>query len=309
VFLLQILALVPLGAFIPEAGGARGAAFAAGAAALFAILAVLWLLAGRGDSPEYRRANRLFVTGTAACAAILAATILLPADVRVIAWLGLDAAYLAGFAVMIAMASPILAAALTITGALIERFGLLIIIVLGETVLGVVDGLAHAPTDPLTLATGLATGLATVTIGFGAWWTYFDFAGHRIPRPTRVATVQWILTHLPLTAAIAAMGAAMVSLVEHAHDPRGPAATVWLLCLGTAIALSSTMVLAASLQDWHRDRALYRPLARTSLAVATLCTALAALRPAPLPLALTLVILLGIPWAVAVTHHATHTQT
>jgi low temperature requirement protein LtrA len=261
--------------------------------------------AGRGDGPEYRRANRLFVAGTAACAAILAATILLPADVRVIAWLGLDAAYLAGFAVMIAVASPVQAAALTITGALIERFGLLIIIVLGETVLGVIDGLAHAPTDPLTLATGLAT----VTIGFGAWWTYFDFAGHRTPRPTRGATALWILTHLPLTAAVAAIGAAMVGIVEHAHDPRGPAATVWLLCLGTAIALSSTMVLATSLQDWHRDRALYRPLARTSLAVATLCPALAALRPAPLPLALTLVILLGIPWAVAVTHHATHTQT
>lgn len=96
VFLLQILALVPLGAFIPEAGGARGIAFAADAAALFAMLAVLWYLAGRGDGPEYRRSSLLFVAGTAACAGILAATILLPAGVRVIAWLILDAAYLAG---------------------------------------------------------------------------------------------------------------------------------------------------------------------------------------------------------------------
>jgi len=297
-FLLQILVLVTMGAFIPEAGGARGAAFAASAAVLFAILAVLWLLAGRGDSPEFRRASLLFVAGTGVCAGILAATILLPADARPIAWLVLDAAYLAGFALMIAMATPVQAAALTITGALIERFGLFIIIVLGETVLGVVDGLAHAPLDPLTLITGLVA----VTVGFGAWWTYFDFAGHRPSRPTRAAAVQWILTHLPLSAAIAAMGAAMLTLVEHAHDR--PTTTGWLLCLGTAIALSSTIVLAASLRDWRRDRALYRPLARTCLAVAAVCPALAALQPAPLPLFVALVVLLGIPWGVAVIRHA-----
>ena len=60
-FLLQILVLVAMGAFIPQADGARGAAFAIAAAVLFAILAVLWLLAARGDSAEYRRSSRLYV--------------------------------------------------------------------------------------------------------------------------------------------------------------------------------------------------------------------------------------------------------
>src|SRR6202142_382552 len=68
-FLLQILVLAAMGAFIPEADGTRGAAFAIAAAILFAILALLWLLAARGDRPEYRRASRLFITTTAACAA------------------------------------------------------------------------------------------------------------------------------------------------------------------------------------------------------------------------------------------------
>ena len=48
-FLLQILVLVAMAAFIPEAGGERGAAFALAAGVLFAVLAVLWLLAARGD--------------------------------------------------------------------------------------------------------------------------------------------------------------------------------------------------------------------------------------------------------------------
>ncbi len=45
---------------------------------------VLWLLAARGDRPQYRRTSGLFVTGTAACAVLLAATALLPASARVL---------------------------------------------------------------------------------------------------------------------------------------------------------------------------------------------------------------------------------
>jgi low temperature requirement protein LtrA len=294
-FLLQILVLAAIGAFIPGAGGARGAAFAVAASVLFAVLAVLWLLASRGDRPEYRRPSRLFVTGTAACSLLLAGTALLPASARVAAWGLLDAAYLAGFAAVILTAGPAQAAALTITDALIERFGLLVIIVLGETLTGVVAGLAREHVDALTLSVGLVA----VVVGFGAWWTYFDFAGHRHPRPGQTATVQWMLSHLPITGAIAAMGAAMVSLVAHAHDGRTPAATAWTLCGSAAVVLCATMLISASLQDWQRERELYRPLACTCAAVALACLGLAAAQPAPLVLAVALVVLLGIPWGLA----------
>jgi low temperature requirement protein LtrA len=295
-FLLQILVLVAMGAFIPEAGGARGAAFAIAAGVLFAVLAVLWLLAARGDRPEYRRASALFVTGTAACAVLLAGTALLPAGTRVLAWGLLDAAYLAAFAAVLVASVPARAAALLITDALIERFGLLTIIVLGETLTGVVDGLAGQPLNALTLSVGLVA----VVVGFGAWWTYFDFAGHRHPRSTPTASVQWMFGHLPLTAAIAAMGAAMVSLVDHAHDGRTPAATAWLLCGGAAVVLGATMLIAASLSAWRREQDLYRPLARTCAAVAAACLGIGAVRPAPLVLGVALVLLLSIPWGLAV---------
>ena len=297
-FLVQILVLVAMAAFIPEAGGVRGAAFAVAAGILFAILAVLWLLAARGDRPEYRQSSRLFVTGTAACAVLLAGTAFLPASARIPAWGLLDAAYLAGFAAAILFSTPAQLTAVLVTDALIDRFGTLIIIVLGETVTGVVAGLAREPVSGLTLAVGLIA----VVVGFGAWWTYFDFAGQRQPRPEPPAILQWILGHLPLTAAIAAMGAAMVSLVDHAHDGRTPAATAWLLCAGAAAVLCATMLVAASLQAWQRDRGLYRPLARTCIAVAAACLAVGALRPAPLFLGLALVALLSIPWIFAVAH-------
>jgi len=297
-FLLQILILVTMGAFIPQAGGARGAAFAVATAVLFAVLAVLWLLAARGDRPEYRRASRLFVTGTAACAILLAATALLPAGARVLAWGLLDAAYLAGFAAVVITASPAQAAALFVTDSLTERFGAFTIIVLGETLTGVVAGLAGQPISALTLAVGLVA----VVVGFGAWWTYFDLAGQRRPRPERRASLQWLAGHLPLTAAIAAMGAAMVSLVDHAHDGRTPADTAWVLGAGAAIVLGATMLISASQQAGNGDRGLYRPLVRTCAAVAVACLAVGAIRPAPVILGLALVLLLSIPWGLAVAH-------
>jgi hypothetical protein len=60
------------------------------------------------------------------------------------------------------------------------------------------------------------------------------------------------------------------------------------------------MLISASLQDWNRDRGIYRPLARACAAAAALCLGIAALRPAPLILGLALVILLSIPWVLAV---------
>ena len=295
-FLLQILVLTAMAAFIPEAGGARGAAFAVAAGVLFGVLAVLWLLAARGDRPQYRRTSGLFVAGTAACAVLLAATALLPAHARVLAWGLLDVAYLAGFATVILTAAPPRAAALTVTDSLTERFGAFIIIVLGETLTGVVGGLASQPVGPLTLAVGLVA----VVVGFGAWWTYFDFAGNRQPRPEPVPSLQWMYGHLPLTAAVAAMGAAMVSLVDHAHDGRTPAATAWVLGAGAAAVLGATMLVAASLQAWDRDRGIYRPLSRTCAVVAVACLGIGAARPAPLLLGLALVVLLSIPWGLAV---------
>ena len=160
-----------------------------------------------------------------------------------------------------------------VTGALTERFGAFTIIVLGETLTGVVAGLSGRRVSGLTLSVGLAA----IVVGFGAWWTYFDFAGHRLPRP-RAASVQWMLGHLPLTAAIAAMGAAMVSLVEHAHDGRAPAATAWVMGAGAAAVLGAAMLIAASLQDWHTEPRVYRPLARTCAAVAVACLAVGAVR-------------------------------
>jgi low temperature requirement protein LtrA len=301
-FLVQILVLAVMGACIPAASGARGGTFAVATAVLFAILAGLWLRAGRGDRPEYRRSTRLYVAGTAAFAVLMACTALLPASARVPAWGLLDAAYLAVFGAVILTASA--GASLIVTDAFTERFGALTIIVLGEILTSVVAGLASQPLGGLTLSVGLVA----VVVGFGAWWTYFDFTGERQPKPTRPATAQWTLGHLPLTASIAAMGAAMVSLIDHAHDSRTPVATAWVLCAGAAVVLCATILVSASLQARHGDPALHQLLTRSCIPVAAACVGVGAARPAPLLLCVALVVLLGVPWVLAVAHHLASTS-
>jgi hypothetical protein len=93
----------------------------------------------------------------------------------------------------------------------------------------------------------------------------------------------------------------MLSLVDHAHDGRTPVGTAWILSAGTAVVLCATMAVSASLDAWRGDRRLYRPLARTCAAMAVACLAVGALRPAPLALGLLLVLLLAVPWVLAVT--------
>jgi hypothetical protein len=73
-----------------------------------------------------------------------------------------------------------------------------------------------------------------------------------------------------------------------------------VLSAGAAVVLSAAMLLSASLQAWRRDRALYRPLARTCAIVAIACLAVGAARPTPLILCLVLILLLGVPWVLAV---------
>ena len=83
------------------------------------------------------------------------------------------------------------------TPSMAERYGLFIIIVLGEVVLGVVDGmLAVGDIDFRTVATGVLG----LSIAFGFWWTYFDYAvGRRLAATGRgLAARLWLYGQLPI---------------------------------------------------------------------------------------------------------------
>jgi len=208
--------------------------------------------------------------------------------------------FLASVALVFAVVPGEFDSAVAVTDALNERFGLLVIIVLGETVTGVVSGLTADPTS----AHKLAVGVVCVLVGFGSWWTYFDFVGHRQPRNTRPGTVTWLLGHLPVSAAIAGIGATMPTLVTHAAEHRTASAPTWMLCGSAAVLLVFTTVLMISLQDWHSAAPLLHPLALANLAAGAAAVCIGLIRPAPLVLCILLVLTFGAPWTFAVLRRA-----
>jgi low temperature requirement protein LtrA len=131
----------------------------------------------------------------------------------------------------------VLFASFSPTGSLVERFGLFVIIVLGEVVVGVVDGLSAAERDARTTVVGM--------LALGFWSTYFDVIGERLPRNHARSLAGWLIGHLPLTLAIAAAGAGMVGLIEHAADARTPAGFAWLLSGSVATTLIACAALTA----------------------------------------------------------------
>ena len=105
---------------------------------------------------------------------------------------------------------------------------------------------------------------------------------------------------MPLTLGITAAGAAIVNLVEHAHDPATPVATAWLLAGSVAVALLALIVVERMLEDAVRLESVYRPLSG-ALALGALASLVAGwLAPAPWLLALVLVAVLTGVWFFAV---------
>jgi len=101
---------------------------------------------------------------------------------------------------------------------------------------------------------------------------------------------------------IAATGAGMVSLIEHAADGRVPANTAWLIAGGAAAAAASLAAVITTMAG-HPGR---RLVPYTLLGAGVVSLALAALRPAPWILAAGINLALLAVWVEAFIRHARH---
>ncbi len=121
---------------------------------------------------------------------------------------------------------------------LAERFGLLFIIVLGETFVKVIGGL---PGDG---SADILKAVAALTITNCLWWIYFDDASGSRFRDDKTRRL-WIYAHIPLLIAVTAVGVAIKKAVLFDLDLPAPAAYRWLLCASLGLALLSVAVIDA----------------------------------------------------------------
>ncbi len=291
---IQMLLLAMLAVFTDEAAASSGKQFAIVYAVHQAVLWWLWFSVRLQDTDEYMNVTRRYLTAMMASIGLMVVSTIVPVDVRVALWVLLVLLWFGSGAVL--SRSEALETGIRASDSMVERFGLFVIIVLGEVVVGVVDGLSEADHN----SRSIATGMIGLCVGFAYWWTYFDFVGRRLPMDRGPARTAWTFLHFPVTSSIAAAGAAMVSLIEHASDEHTPAATAWLLAGSVAFGLSAMILKTRTLEDYNRTPTIYRPLTRAMASAAAIAPTTAIWAPAPWLLALSLVVILLGVWLVAV---------
>jgi low temperature requirement protein LtrA len=89
-----------------------------------------------------------------------------------------------------------------------ERYGLMVIIALGEGMIGTMASLAALTAEGLTVDVALLA-LAGTAMTFGMWWTYFVIPHGDILHARRERAIGWGYGHLPLIGAIIAVGAGL----------------------------------------------------------------------------------------------------
>ncbi|HEY9669248.1 MAG TPA: low temperature requirement protein A [Coleofasciculaceae cyanobacterium] len=249
---LQMLAVVALAVNVHHGLDKSSVGFALSYAAARVVLVIEYLWAGR-HIPVARGLATHYSIGFALAACPWLISAFVPIPFRFILWaLGLA----------IDFATPLTAQRhqrqlLPHLEHLPERFGLFTIIVLGEAIIAVVNGLAEMNWD-------VRSALAAV-FGFGIafclWWVYFENVEGSALRAAgvsghiRVFNI-WLYIHLPLVIGLAATGVGVEHAVLSAANRALPDAERWLICGSVALCFLSLAIL-------HRTGIIFYCKART----------------------------------------------
>ncbi|MFI6323545.1 low temperature requirement protein A [Nonomuraea sp. NPDC050556] len=228
----QILAVSLMAASIGDIQG-RSALFAVAYTLVRLLLIVAYIRVAR-SIPEARALAVSYATGFSIAVVFWLGSLALPLPQRYLLW---------GVAIVIDLATPFVSrrfqhALPPQSEHLPERFGLLVVIVLGEVVASIIMGLKDHPITPVTLLIALAGIVGAVA----AWWAYFDHIDETVVLRTQMAGQVWTYSHLPLAMALVAFGVGVEQLIVH------PGATAWWIIAaavaGVALSLAAQRISA-----------------------------------------------------------------
>ncbi len=257
----QIVAVVVIGASLTHGPAESTMAFAAGyATARLVLLGMYWRV--YRHVAETRSLVAGYLIGFGIAAAVWLVSVFTPESTRIVLW---------AVAISIDLATPWLIRRQQATvpldeSHLPERFGLLLLLVLGQLLTAIASGLGKSAWSARTL--GMAVlGLAVATL---LWWLYFDNAEGSVVRRRSVEETNWrptvwIYTHLPLAAALVMVGVGLDRALILVGEGTMDHPSRWLLVSGIGMALASmAMIQLASLN--HPQGSLNRAIAINRLA-------------------------------------------
>jgi Bacterial low temperature requirement A protein (LtrA) len=202
---------------VPGAFGRDGVRFGVAYFVVRALHLVLYAIAGRGDRDLFRAVLRIIPTATLAPALLVIAGFLdgsgqlaLWGAALAIDYLGAMVGRMRGWRI-----SP---------AHFVERFGLIIIIALGESIVAIGVGAAGLPLDPGVIAAALLG----ITVVACLWWSYFDWvifvaqaALAEATGASRAALARdaYSYLHLPMVAGIVLFAFGLETTLHDVNDP------------------------------------------------------------------------------------------
>jgi low temperature requirement protein LtrA len=229
VMLAAMLAIAALAVQIPDvAAGHHDAGFVVAYVTLRSLLVALYLRAWP-HAPAARPLIARYAGGYSLSIALWLCSLLVDAPVRYVLW---------GVGLAIEYAMPVLAqrvhARVPVDPAHVpERFALFTIIVLGESVVAVALGTADTDWRVASATTAVLGFVAVACL----WWVYFD-RGMAGGLSSRDGSMQiYTRIHIPLLAALTAVGAGVHMLIEEAAKGDAQTGAAWALDGGAALFL------------------------------------------------------------------------
>ena len=254
--LTAMAGVVAMAASVDKVTGPAGRWFILGYVLVRLVLAIGYVRAWR-HVPKARSTARLYLIGHLTGAAIWLVSLAVPGPARYVLW---------GVGVLADLVWPTAAARLKDAVPLHlehlpERFGLFVILVLGESVAGVVTGLHDGEWKPAVVVTAGLAFVSAVTL----WWIYFDLAGGAAKRRlTAEGDVTkhgvhdfYVYVHLPLAVSLAAVAVGLEHAVLHGADDHLSAGTRWTLGIATAAYLLSAAAMQAQVGGRVRGAVLW----------------------------------------------------
>ena len=239
--LAGMLAVVAMALSVHDALHGGSARFAL---AFVAVRGVVLLLNARArrHAAEARPLLNLYLTAFSIGASLWLVSVLVPEPARYLLW---------GVALVIELSAPWvgrhqIARAPIHASHLVERFGLFTLIVLGESVISVAQGVAKGAQGDWTaaMATSAVAGFLVVA---SLWWLYFDRLDDGTIRSVLRGLI-WNYAHLPLLAGLVSVALGIEYAVREAATGQLERTTALALGAGTALYLLATVVTGRALR-------------------------------------------------------------
>jgi len=256
---LQIFAVAVMAANAKDALDSRSSAGFAAAYAVVRLVLVGQYLRAR-HVKDARALTQRYIAGHGAAAGLWLASALVPVSARLWIW---------ATAFALDLGTPWLAVPHSVkvppdAAHLPERFGLFTLILLGESVVAVMQGMESQEEWPLAAALSAVVGMGILF--FICWWYFDHAAGREQPVRTRRDAIRfhvWSYAHLPLYLGIVVVGVGIQRIVTAAsHSPLPD--SEWRILAVAAATVITAMTLIVGTTDSMQETGVPRVARRTA---------------------------------------------